>query len=54
MGLALFFLLLFFTSPPVAEAVAVSVVLFESMPLAMSDNLIVPLFAGMVLTVTGA
>jgi dolichol kinase len=53
MGLVLFLLLLFFASPLVAVAAAVSVVLFESMPLAMSDNLIVPLFAGMILTATG-
>ena len=35
--------------PLVAGAVAVSVTLFESLPLRMSDNLIIPLMAGMVL-----
>ena len=54
MGLVLFFLLLFFASPPVAGIVAISVGLFESMPLAMSDNLLVPVFAGMILSATGA
>jgi dolichol kinase len=51
MMLAIFCVLLLFTSPPVSLATATSVALFESMPLAMSDNLLIPLFTTLFLSV---
>jgi dolichol kinase len=51
MMLVVFCVLLLFTSPLVSFFVAVSVSSFESMPLAMSDNLLVPLFTAILLSV---
>ena len=53
MALVTFVLLLFFASPLASAVVVISVVLFESMPLAMSDNLVVPLLTGMLLSAMG-
>jgi dolichol kinase len=51
MMLVIFCVLLLFTSPLVSLATAASVALFESMPLAMSDNLLIPLFTTLFLSV---
>ncbi|MEM2618637.1 MAG: hypothetical protein QW356_04020 [Candidatus Hadarchaeales archaeon] len=53
MGLTIFVLLLLFTNPLLSACIATSVAIFESMPLAFSDNLIVPLFAGILLKTAG-
>lgn len=45
-----FFVLLPFASLLPSLLVAISVALFESMPLAMSDNLVIPLLTGMLLS----
>jgi dolichol kinase len=52
MTLVIFAVLLLFTSPLVSFLIAISVALFESMPLSMSDNLLVPLFTALLLSVT--
>ena len=52
MMLVIFCVLLPFASPFVSLLTAVSVALFESMPLAMSDNLLIPLFTTIFLSVT--
>lgn len=53
MCLVLSAILLCFSSPLAAFIIALSVSLFESMPLMMSDNLLVPIFCGTMLTVIG-
>jgi glycerol-3-phosphate acyltransferase PlsY len=53
MAFVTFFLLFPFVSPLPSAVVAISVTLFESMPLAVSDNLVIPLFTGMLLRAMG-
>jgi dolichol kinase len=50
----IFLLLLPFVSPWLSMLVAFSVAIFESMPLEVCDNLIVPMFAGLLLDVMSA